>query len=72
MHSRAEQLFTEVCKALRQMLENKSSAESLDGVKAPEYWHHIAELEVMLEKEKEEFEVNDCDLCLSFSVPLYL
>lgn len=57
MHNRAEQLFTEVYKALRQILEKTSGTESLDGMKAPESRHNIAELEVMLEKEKGEFEV---------------
>ncbi|XP_010656079.1 1-phosphatidylinositol-3-phosphate 5-kinase FAB1B isoform X2 [Vitis vinifera] len=56
VHNRAEQLFTEVYKALRQILEKTSGTESLDGMKAPESRHNIAELEVMLEKEKGEFE----------------
>lgn len=57
MHNRAEQLFTEVHKALHQISGKKSGTESLDGMKASESRHHIVELEVMLEKEKEEFEV---------------
>ena len=57
MRYRAEQLFTEVYKALHQILGKKSGSESLDGMGAPESRHHIAELEVMLEKEKQEFEV---------------
>ncbi|KAK9989807.1 hypothetical protein SO802_030046 [Lithocarpus litseifolius] len=53
----AEGLFTEVYKVLRKISENISSADSQDpGVKAPDSRHHIAELEGLLHKEKQEFE----------------
>ncbi|KAF3973833.1 hypothetical protein CMV_002766 [Castanea mollissima] len=53
----AEGLFTEVYKALRKISENISRADSQDpGVKAPDSRHHIAELEGLLHKEKQEFE----------------
>ncbi|KAL4613918.1 hypothetical protein ACB092_07G017000 [Castanea dentata] len=53
----AEGLFTEVYKALRKISENISRADSQDpGVKAPDSRHHIAELEGVLHKEKQEFE----------------
>lgn len=54
----AEGLFTEVYKALRKISENISRADSQDpGVKAPDSRHHIAKLEGLLHKEKQEFEV---------------
>ncbi|KAE7998383.1 hypothetical protein FH972_002933 [Carpinus fangiana] len=52
-----EGLFTEVQNALRKISENVSSAALQDGgVKAPESRHRIAELEGLLQKEKQEFE----------------
>ncbi|BFG39532.1 hypothetical protein CerSpe_258060 [Prunus speciosa] len=54
---RAELLFTELRNALNQILGKRPLAGTQDGgKKAPESSHQIAELEEMLQKEREDFE----------------
>lgn len=58
MGHRAELLFTELRNALNQILGKRPLAGTQDGgKKAPESSHQIAELEEMLQKEREDFEV---------------
>lgn len=66
VHNRAEVLFNEVCNALYQMSEKVSGPVLQEGgTKASDLRHLVSELEGMLQKEKEEFEVG----CLKFSAP---
>lgn len=63
MAKRIQLLFNEVSDALQQLAEGKpSSAPTNSNMKMPEVRNHILELEVMLQKEKAEFEVR----CHSF------
>lgn len=58
MGNRAELLFNDLRNALHQILEKIPAAETQDGgKKAPESTHQIVELEGMLQKEREGFEV---------------
>ena len=58
MGHRAELLFTELHNALNQILETRPISGTPDGgKKAPESSHQIVELEEMLQKEREDFEV---------------
>ncbi|KAL5850743.1 hypothetical protein ACOSQ3_008792 [Xanthoceras sorbifolium] len=56
VRNRAELLFTEVYNALHQILEKIGARSENGGTKATESRLHIAELEGMLQKDKEEFE----------------
>lgn len=57
VRSRADLLFSEVLKILHQMSGKNSNKSSME---APELGEQISELEVLLQKEKEEFEVFSC------------
>lgn len=63
VHNRAIVFFSEVCNALCQMSEKVSGLVLQEGGnKASDFRHLIVELEGMLQKEREEFEV----ACLNF------
>lgn len=58
MHNKAEILFSEVCNALNQISEKFSGYVLQEGGNTvADFRHLIAELEGMMQKEKEELEV---------------
>lgn len=69
---RAELLFAEVLNALSQMGETSGPGPHITGTKLSESRRQIAELEVMLQKEKTEFEVTSSLSCyIFFGLELY-
>ena len=66
MRKQAELLFTEVQNVLHQFLQKMSAVGSQDAaIRALESRQRIVELEGMLQKEKEEFEVKKSFLDIS-------